>query len=118
MEKSYHEVTNIVHADESNIWFMCDIGGSRYKVNKNDKSNFGDSLKKAIDDGATVGEFVLSPEIELAELDQSMPRYIEDLLDVMPEDQKTAYLAMDTKFEGKDKGWVKTRKATLRGMLQ
>ncbi len=57
MEKTFKEVTNIVSDDETGKWYLCNIGGKRWKVNVKDTGNLGESLKNAIDNGAEVGEY-------------------------------------------------------------
>ena len=60
MEKTFKAVTNIASADDAGEWYLCDIDGKRWRVNVKAIGDLGESVRKAIDDGAEVTPFVPS----------------------------------------------------------
>ena len=122
MEQSIPEATNIKAENADGTQFSAEINGKRWSGIREGSTDWK-SIMVEVEQG-NYQEYVERVDTpaelaakELAELDATMPRYIEELLDVMPEDQRDLYLAKGTKIEGRNKGWVKDRKSILRGKL-
>ena len=121
MQPTIPAATNIQCENEAGTQFSAEINGRRWSGIREGSTDWK-SVEKAIAEGAVVKPFVpatiQNPALkELADLDAIMPRYIEDLLDVMPSDQRDAYLAKGTKVSGVTKGDIKAQKESLRAKM-
>ena len=94
MQETYRTVTNAIYTSADNSTVDADLNG-KHISGISAQSRFWKDIQNHIDTGGSIAAYVAPPEpdpvqVELEQLDKVMPRYAEDIINVLTAEQQAA----------------------------